>query len=101
MLRNLRVNVLIVSYRGFGKSEGTPGEPGLVYDAHATLDYIKTRDDIDQHSLFLFGRSLGTAVATHLAYDRPNEIKALVCTCAVCARCAALLMCSGERVHID
>jgi hypothetical protein len=31
----LEVNVLIVGYRGYGHSEGTPSESGLEYDAEA------------------------------------------------------------------
>lgn len=61
-------NVYIISYRGYGLSEGQPTEQGLKLDAEAALCYICSRNDIiNPNRLFLFGRSLGGAVATHLA----------------------------------
>jgi fermentation-respiration switch protein FrsA (DUF1100 family) len=35
MYQELEVNVLIVGYRGYGHSEGTPSEEGLALDAEA------------------------------------------------------------------
>lgn len=55
--------MLILAYRGYGDSEGTPSETGLALDAEATLEYALGRDDIDNDRLFVFGRSLGGAVA--------------------------------------
>ena len=60
-----------VNYRGYGASEGKPGEPALTADALAIYDAVAKRDDIDPHRIVVFGRSLGTAIATHLAAERP------------------------------
>ncbi|KAL5013441.1 hypothetical protein ScPMuIL_007711 [Solemya velum] len=60
-------NVLLVEYRGYGRSEGTPSESGLYLDAEAAMDFILQRTDIDRNKIFLFGRSLGGAVSIHLA----------------------------------
>jgi hypothetical protein len=60
-----------VNYRGYGASEGTPGEGTLTADAAAIHDAIARRTDIDAQRIVLFGRSLGTAVAVHLAAQRP------------------------------
>ena len=60
-----------VNYRGYGTSEGKPGEPALAADALAIYDAIAKRDDVDPHRIVVFGRSLGTAIATHLAAERP------------------------------
>lgn len=62
-----RVNILLVEYRGFGKSNGTPSEHGLYEDARASLQYLFSRSDIDPNNIIVFGRSLGGAVAVHLA----------------------------------
>ncbi|XP_796285.2 protein ABHD13 [Strongylocentrotus purpuratus] len=66
-------NVLLLDYRGYGRSEGTPSESGLYTDAQSTLDYLHTRRDIDPTQLFVFGRSLGGAVAIHIAAQKMNN----------------------------
>ena len=38
--KNMRCNVLALSYRGYGLSEGYPSEKGLKLDAQTALDYI-------------------------------------------------------------
>lgn len=60
-------NVMTVSYRGYGKSTGSPSEKGLQKDAQALLNYIKTNHDLSTTSIVLYGRSLGGAVATYMA----------------------------------
>lgn len=61
------VNVLLVEYRGYGKSEGSPSETGLYKDAEAAIEFLLGRNDINTDKIFLFGRSLGGAVAIWLA----------------------------------
>jgi len=39
LVKKLNTNVLILAYRGYGHSEGTPSEDGLRLDAEATLEY--------------------------------------------------------------
>lgn len=65
--RRLGVSLFIFDYRGYGRSEGSPSEKGLYKDAEAALAYLRTRSDIDQGKLVLFGRSLGCAVAVETA----------------------------------
>ncbi len=60
-----------VNYRGYGASEGAPGETALAADALAIYDAVTRREDIDPRRIVVFGRSLGTAIATHLAAERP------------------------------
>lgn len=67
------MNCLIVGYRGYGKSQGTPSESGLKLDGEAIAEWaFDTKNEIvnsfiDQKNIFLFGRSLGGAVAVHVA----------------------------------
>ncbi|GFN95847.1 abhydrolase domain-containing protein 13 [Plakobranchus ocellatus] len=63
----LNANVLMVEYRGYGKSEGGESEAGLYQDAEAAMDFLLKRSDIDPSQIMLFGRSLGGAVAVYLA----------------------------------
>ncbi|XP_030057180.1 protein ABHD13 [Microcaecilia unicolor] len=78
MLVNLKVNLLLVDYRGYGKSEGKASETGIYLDADAVLDYVITRPDLDNTKIILFGRSLGGAVAVHLASKNPHRISAII-----------------------
>jgi fermentation-respiration switch protein FrsA (DUF1100 family) len=63
----LPVNVLIIDYRGYGKSEGRPSEEGLYADARAAWDYLTTVRGIPASQIIIFGESLGGAVAIDLA----------------------------------
>jgi len=66
----LAVNVLAVDYRGYGKSEGTPGEAGVYRDADAAYDHLIQARHIQPKNIVVFGHSLGGAVAIDLASRR-------------------------------
>ena len=74
-VRNERYRVLIVDYRGFGRSTGSPDEAGLYLDARAALDFLEARG-VPSPEVFLLGRSIGGAVAIELATARP--VKGLI-----------------------
>jgi len=59
-------SVLMLDYRGYGKSEGSPSERGLYADADAAYLHLLSRGYSAQH-IILQGESLGTAVAVDLA----------------------------------
>ena len=63
MYFELEVNILIVGYRGYGHSQGTPNEAGLELDADAVFQWVLDHKEINSQKLFLFGRSLGGAVS--------------------------------------
>jgi fermentation-respiration switch protein FrsA (DUF1100 family) len=60
--------LLIVSYRGYSGSTGTPTETGLRSDARAAYDWLRQRFTPDR--IVLYGESLGTGVAVGLATER-------------------------------
>lgn len=62
--------LLLLDYRGYGKSQGTPGEAGLLRDAQAGYEFLLSRG-IPPERIVLYGESLGTAVAVSLAAIRP------------------------------
>jgi fermentation-respiration switch protein FrsA (DUF1100 family) len=70
--------VLLVNYRGYGESEGKPGEAALVADAIELFDWAAARPDIDAARIAVHGRSLGTGVAVQVAAARP--VRCLVLT---------------------
>jgi pimeloyl-ACP methyl ester carboxylesterase len=63
--------IAAVNYRGYGASEGKPGERELTADALAIYDALAQREDIDARRIIVFGRSLGTAIAARVAAERP------------------------------
>ena len=63
----LGVSIFILDYRGYGLSEGRPSERGMYMDALAALRHLQERPGGRPESLILIGRSLGGAVAVHLA----------------------------------
>ena len=72
----LGVNIFIFDYRGYGNSDGEVSEKGTYLDAEGAMAYIRTRGDVDQQRLVLFGRSLGGAVAAEVATK--NDVHAVV-----------------------
>jgi fermentation-respiration switch protein FrsA (DUF1100 family) len=60
-------SVLLLDYRGYGRSSGRPTERGLYEDAAAAWDWLKGRN---QERIVVHGESLGTAVAAELATRR-------------------------------
>jgi hypothetical protein len=65
------VSIVALNYRGYGASDGAPGERELKADALAIHDAVARRPDVDPRRIVVFGRSLGTAVAAHVAAARP------------------------------
>jgi pimeloyl-ACP methyl ester carboxylesterase len=75
----LSVNVIAPEFAGYGIYSGYPTEGQLFNDALNVFDYMKDEMKIDPNNIIIFGRSLGTSIATHLASKR---------------RCAALILIS-------
>lgn len=69
-LARLGADVLLIDYRGYGMSEGTPSESGVYADARAGLAHLIEERGIPEQRIVLFGRSLGGAIAVELARDR-------------------------------
>jgi len=67
LFHELGVNVFIIDYRGFGKSEGKPSEEGIYKDALAAYEYLMTRNDIDHKVLVSYGDSLGAVASVYAA----------------------------------
>ena len=75
MYHYLQANIWLVEYRGYGDSDdAVVNEKGLKLDAEAVLKYahdannnMMLSNNVDVTKLFVFGRSLGGAVAFHMA----------------------------------
>lgn len=64
------VAVLLVEYRGYGHSDGTPSQEAIRGDAEHFYDMLVARDDVDPQRVFFHGRSIGGAVVADLARSR-------------------------------
>ena len=69
MFHRLRYSTLIVDYRGYGRSTGTPSEAGTYRDAEAAWDYLRHARLALPRDVVIAGESLGGAVATWLAAE--------------------------------
>lgn len=74
--RALQASIFAFDYRGYGKSEGTPHEAGLLMDGEAAAAWLAQRAGVRRSELVLHGCSLGGAIAVHLAATQ--DARALV-----------------------
>ena len=66
-------SVLLVSYRGYGISEGSfPSEMQVYEDARVAWAYLVEQKGIDPGNIIVYGHSLGGAVAIQLAVEHPE-----------------------------
>jgi uncharacterized protein len=68
-VHDLGVSVLALDYRGYGRSEGSPSESGLMDDARTARRWLAERANVRESDIVLWGESIGTAVAVDLAND--------------------------------
>lgn len=69
-LEYLGMDMLILDYRGYGKSGGVITEKGLLLDAKAAYDHARSLGYADT-GIYIYGRSVGTGIAAHLAQGKP------------------------------
>jgi len=67
MFHRLGYSTLIVDYRGYGASTGSPSEEGTYRDARASWDYLRHARAARDRDIVIVGESLGGAVAAWLA----------------------------------
>jgi fermentation-respiration switch protein FrsA (DUF1100 family) len=67
IFNRLNLNVFIIDYRGYGRSEGRVSETGTYRDAEAAWSYLTVTRGIDDDDIIVFGRSLGASIAAWLA----------------------------------
>ena len=64
--KDMNVNLLIISWRGFGKNRGKPNEEGLYEDARSAIEWLKSKG-VKESDIIIYGESLGTGVASEIA----------------------------------
>ncbi|MBP1749395.1 MAG: hypothetical protein H6Q52_1934 [Deltaproteobacteria bacterium] len=75
-----KLNIAVVDYRGYGKSNGTPTVANMTRDAHKVFESVRAalaeknlKDDI-----WIMGRSLGSVSAIEIAYKHGPDINGLI-----------------------
>jgi uncharacterized protein len=78
LVRELGHDVLVVDYRGYGESDGRfPSETTVYEDAEAALGFLTGAWGIAPRDIYVYGHSLGAAVAIDLAV-RHRELGGLI-----------------------
>lgn len=72
-------SVFLIDYRGYGDSQGQfPTEAEVYRDAQAAWDYLVQRRRIEPADIFIYGHSLGGAIAIDLAVRQPQAAGVMV-----------------------
>ncbi|KAI9594105.1 Alpha/Beta hydrolase protein, partial [Syncephalis fuscata] len=78
-------NIFMLSYRGYGLSEGDANEKGIRLDMQTALTFIRDHDVIKDTRIVLYGQSIGGAIAIDLAARNEEKV------CCVKLRCPKLI----------
>lgn len=74
--RPSNAGLLVVDYPGYGASEGRATEAGMYEAADLAYNALTRRPDIDPRRIYVYGRSLGSAAATHVAAN--HEVAGII-----------------------
>jgi|TARA_B100001079_G_scaffold47252_2_gene38562 hypothetical protein len=66
---NMKLNFLIVAWRGFNGNKGKPTEKGLYEDARSAIKWLNSKG-ITEKSIIIYGESLGTGVAIEISQNK-------------------------------
>lgn len=64
-------SIIIYDYSGYGLSEGLASEQQVYNDVQAVYDYLINERSLKSEQIISYGHSLGAAVATDLAFNKP------------------------------
>ena len=67
--KDMDINFLIISWRGFSENSGKPTEQGLYKDGKSAIDWLKNMG-LDDKDIILYGESLGTGIAIEIAQNK-------------------------------
>jgi alpha-beta hydrolase superfamily lysophospholipase len=74
------LNFVIVDYRGYGKSNGSPTVTTFMSDSDGVYEFVNNfiKEKKWSQNIILMGRSLGSALAIHLANRNHESVKGLI-----------------------
>lgn len=75
----LGLSVFVIDYRGYGKSQGDfPSESQVYEDAQLAWDYLVQQRGVNPNQIYIYGHSLGGAIAIDLAVRHPEAAGLIV-----------------------
>ena len=75
----LGLSVFLIDYRGYGKSQGDfPSESQVYEDAQLAWDYLVQQRGVNPNQIYIYGHSLGGAIAIDLAVRHPEAAGLIV-----------------------
>ena len=66
--KDMKVNFLLLSWRGFSGNNGEPNEKGLYEDANSAVRWLENKG-VAKNNIIIYGESLGTGVAIEIAQN--------------------------------
>lgn len=74
MVSNFKnTSAFIFDYRGYGNTKGESTENNLYQDAYNAWNHLTLTLKVSEDNIIIYGRSLGTAIATNLMVDLINK----------------------------
>lgn len=70
--------IVMVDFRGYGKSTGIPTHQNVAEDGQKFFDIISKREDVKNTKILFYGASLGSQIAAHLARNNKDKISGLI-----------------------
>ncbi|WVQ80722.1 hypothetical protein IAT38_002827 [Cryptococcus sp. DSM 104549] len=71
-------NIFMLSYRGYGLSEGRPSEFGLKIDIQTAMKYIQTHPILGETKIVLYGQSLGGAACLYAGSKHRDLVSGII-----------------------
>lgn len=70
--------LFMVDFRGYGKSTGKPTHLNIAADGQKIFDFALSQKGIKNTRILIYGASMGTQIATHLAASNETKISGLI-----------------------
>lgn len=70
--------IIMIDFRGYGKSSGTPTHLNIASDAQIIFNTITKDKEFSNEKMVIYGCSMGTQVATNLAKNNQDKISGLI-----------------------
>jgi pimeloyl-ACP methyl ester carboxylesterase len=77
-LTTLGFTVMLVEYRGYGRSTGSPSQKTVVADTTRWVERLADRPEVDGNRIGYMGRSIGTAILAQVATHRPPKSMVMI-----------------------
>jgi len=80
LYNRININFLIVDYRGYGQSTGSPSVTHMMRDCHTIFEFTENWLGENNYTgpVVIMGRSLGSASALELSFNHPDRIGGLI-----------------------